>query len=151
MPRLNTPVASRPLAYDRNPVTGSVISASRITEDSVSVVQWTYTVPSDTKARLNAIYLAVLCEVAATSTTTTDEVNIQFELQPNGGAFADILYARLNTPAMAAGDRQTEPFSPNAVLIAGDAVRAITLFTGDAAGAGVVQMQSTLIRTQFDA
>ena len=151
MPRLNTPIASRPQYYDRNAVSNREAVVGSRAENQAITARWTYTVPADTKSIVGLCYLQTTGEVAATSSTTTDRVAALLTLTPSGGAGGDIVACDLNSAAYAAGDRQSSSLGSSFTLIAADVLVFADIFEGDAAGAGRVRMHGGLGFTEFNA
>jgi len=122
-------------------------ATNNVAEDTSATSRFSYTVPSGKRAQAT-LHLSMICLTAATTTTDTDVVGIVVSHDPDGGT--EITWDRhyLASEAMAAGDR-------NAALLdfvqldAGDVIKEYDIFDGDAAGAGVVKLNSGIVRSEW--
>jgi len=120
--------------------------AQRVEDTSLTTLT-TYTTPAGQRARV-AFLLSVLCEIAATSSTTTDKVGVVVEVIPEGQSVFLLARCKLNTVAMVAGDHVE--VQGHVWVDAGDLIRTRIQFDGDAAGAGRVNIGQSLFIEEFN-
>lgn len=150
MPIINTPVSSREEYYDRNPSVTSEGSQSVLSENTALTEQQNYTVPTGKKAFLNLLALSMSARVAATSTTTSDEVLVQSGYTKSGGAEVIILEQAFSSPAYVAGDHRSVAIGGSLVMLEGDRIDTTITFVGDAGGAGRVRTSTGYTIIEFD-
>ncbi len=107
-----------------------------------------YTVPAKQRARC-VVFAGILAEIAATSSTTTDQVGVRVQTTPEGDTIQIVDRFILNSNNYVAGDRAD--LVPQAMWFdEGDKLTVSDRFDGDAAGAGRVNITVGAHIEEFD-
>jgi len=150
-PMLLEQAALFPSYRSGNFITDGDSDNGRITENNSGAIRWTYTVPTGKRALSLGGSLGIVCEIAATSSTTTDRIIINIKLDSGVTTAKNWFVIVLNTVAMVAGDRSFLTIPAGGLLDAGDVVTGNDIFEGDAAGAGVVLANKDMAFAEWDA
>lgn len=151
MPRGGNLQSSRPAFYDRNAEQKYQRGGGFVDENTSEAELWTYTVPSSHKAFVTAAQVGILTMTAATSTTEDDRVIARVAYTESGGSEQTFLAAQMASQHMSGNDRSYNQIGGDSIMLAGDKLRGLHLFEGDAAGAGRVLTEVSAAITEFDA
>ena len=145
MPRISSPVSSRPEYFDRNPSTQTLAFRSEGVAPHASTQRATYTVPTGNNGFIESVIHDVFRATAAGTGATLAGFT---QHTPSGGAGVAIQVARLLAEQNSIGDRDKFALGTNMLILAGDQVEITTV---DSSTTGTVSYDLMIKITEFDA
>lgn len=132
---------TRPVYYDRNPITiGGVGGGDSIGPHGITQ-RWSYICPSGSKAYVENTLAHVVREVAA---TTPGRAEVYTQVSLNSGGVADMVVARIVVNTQGQSDRMIA--GGLGLLVAGDSIAGMT---DDTSVNGTCDYVTTVKLTQF--
>lgn len=145
MPRIVSPVASRPVYYDRNPSSQTLIYVNAGTSPHSVTERDARTIPAGSKGFVEIAQTEVRRSSAASSAGVA-QMTLGFT--PDGGSLANLFYAALQDDQNSVGDAQSQVVSATMILEEGDK---IAIRTADGSTGGSVDYTGTAKIMEFDA
>jgi len=122
-----------------------------VSEGAGSTTRWTYTVPTGKVAKIKYASIDILCEAAATTTTSTHRTYGYIAITPTGKPLGVMTIITLQSAAMAPGNHVEQAVGEAGLLEAGDEVRGVDEVEGAAGGAGRAYIALTAGFDEYDA